>query len=448
LARRWKYAALNITVQGNKADEIKVFFMFADETQTTGRRGAYMQEACEDAYAEPITVEASPSPPPFTLIRIRRLRYTIKMKHFTIGSKTYTPQSPLVIAELGTGHNADVVKAAELIDAAAESGADCIKFQLVYADEILHPNTGRVPLPGGEIPLFNRFKQLETPPDFFAEIKEKVEKKGLLFLCTPFGLKSAQELLKLKPSAIKIASPELNYTALLKEVASYHLPVLLSTGVSKLSDIEAALALFPPGYLDAGKICLLHCVTAYPAPETDYNLKVLQSLSAVFGVQVGVSDHSLDPSLVPCLAIAMGAVSIEKHFRLPQSDKGLDDPIALEPKAFAQMVKDVHTVSALGNKALDALVRERGKSLIEKILGDGVKRLAPSETANYERTNRSIHALRDVQAGEVITAGAIASLRTEKILRPGLPPSFESLILGRKARFFIPAGQGVRWEDV
>jgi sialic acid synthase SpsE len=370
------------------------------------------------------------------------------MKHFSIGSEIYNPQSPLVIAELGTGHNADTIKAAELIAAAAESGADCIKFQLVYADEILHPNTGGVPLPGGKIPLFDRFKQLEVSLDFFAEMKEMVEKKGLLFLCTPFGIRSARELLTLKPSAVKIASPELNYTALLKEVASFHLPVMLSTGVSKLGDIEAALALFPPDFLHAGKICLLHCVTAYPAPETDYNLRVLQSLSAVFGVQTGVSDHSLDPSLVPCLAIAMGASVIEKHFCLSHSDKGLDDPIALEPSAFSKMVRDIHTVSAMGNKAMDALIREWGESLVEKILGDGVKRLAPSEAANYERTNRSIHALYDIQAGEIVSADAIAILRTEKILRPGLPPSFEPVIIGRKTHTFIPAGQGVRWEDV
>lgn len=364
------------------------------------------------------------------------------MKTFTIGTKTFDSRAPLVIAELGTGHNADRVKGAELIDAAAEAGAGCVKFQLVYADEILHPNTGEVSLPGGRIRLFDRFKQLETPPDFLAEMKELVEKKGLLFLCTPFGIRSARELRDLQPSVVKIASPELNYTALLKEVASFRLPVLLSTGVSKLSDIEAALALFPPDFLRAG-ICLLHCVTAYPAPETDYNLRVLQSLSAVFGVPTGVSDHSLDPSLIPCLTVAMGGVAVEKHFCLSRSDEGLDDPIALEPRAFSQMVRDVRAVSAMGSGAIDALMRERGGALVEKVLGDGVKRLASSEAANYERTNRSIHALRDIQAGEVITTDMIAILRTEKILRPGLPPSFEPMIIGMKASEFIPAGQGI-----
>ncbi|MDR0411998.1 MAG: N-acetylneuraminate synthase family protein [Treponema sp.] len=370
------------------------------------------------------------------------------MKQITIGSRTYSRQTPLIIAELGTGHNADKVKGAELIDAAAESGAECIKFQLVYAEEILHPNTGETLLPGGRIRLFDRFKQLETTPDFFMEMKELVEKKGLLFLCTPFGIRSARELRNLNPSIIKIASPELNYTALVKETASYHLPVLLSSGVSKLGDIEAALALFPSASLQKGEICLLHCVTAYPAPETDYNLRVLQSLSAVFGTPVGVSDHSLDPSLVPCLAVAMGAAAVEKHFCLSRADKGLDDPIALEPQAFSKMVRDVKSVSAIQDDAIDALVRERGRSLVEKVLGDGVKRLAPSEAANYERTNRSLHALRDIQDGEVITPDMIAVLRTEKVLRPGLPPSFETMVMGRKARSFIPAGQGVRWEDV
>ncbi|MDR0644481.1 MAG: N-acetylneuraminate synthase family protein [Treponema sp.] len=370
------------------------------------------------------------------------------MRQITIGSRTYNRQTPLIIAELGTGHNADRKRGAELIDAAAESGAECVKFQLVYANEILHPNTGETLLPGGKIRLFDRFRQLETRLDFFMEMKERVEKKGLLFLCTPFGIRSARELRDLKPSAIKIASPELNYTALLKEVASYHLPVLLSTGVSKLSDIETALTMFPTDSSKNGEICLLHCVTAYPAPETDYNLRVIQSLSAVFGAPVGVSDHSLDPSLVPCLSVAMGAVAIEKHFCLSRSDKGLDDPIALEPGAFSKMVRDVKAISAIGDGAIDAFTREWGRTLVEKILGDGVKRLASSEAANYERTNRSIHALRDIRAGEVISTDMIAILRTEKILRPGLPPSFESVVMGRKARAFIPAGQGVRWEDV
>ena len=361
------------------------------------------------------------------------------------GSPDLQGDKVLIIAELGTSHGADLVKAAELIDAAAEAGADCIKFQIVYAHEILHPNTGEVTLPGGKIRLYDRFKELECPPDFYAKLKEKVEKKGLLFLCTPFGIQSSRELRALKPKCIKIASPELNYTALLKEIASYKLPVFLSTGVSRLSDIEAALDIFP----DKNLLTLLHCITAYPAPEEEFNLSLIKALGAVFGVKVGLSDHSLDPVLVPTLALTQGAIAIEKHFCLSRSDLGLDDPIALAPEDFALMVRAIRLAEKEGPElTLEAFIKERGRERVEKILGDGVKRLSPSEKDNYTRTNRSIHALREIKAGEVITSDMIACLRTEKILRPGLSPSLEKFLIGRIAKNTIPDGEGIRWEDV
>jgi len=364
---------------------------------------------------------------------------------FFVDGTAYSPKNPLIIAELGTSHNAGLSKAKEMSQAAAESGANCVKLQMVFADEILHPNTGEVNLPGGKIRLYDIFKQLETGPEFYAEVKEYVESLGLLFLCTPFGLKSAKLLKELKPKIIKIASPELNYTALLREIAGWKLPTLLSTGVSKLGDIEEALAIIG----NREHVCLLHCVTAYPAPETDYNLRVLQSLQQVFGVSVGVSDHSLDPCLVPSLAICRGAAVIEKHFCLSRSDPGLDDPIALPPREFSLMTKAIRRAAKTDSEqTLAGIRRERGDSLVEAVLGNGVKLLAPSEQANYERTNRSIHALRDIQPGEIIKAEDFAVLRTEKILRPGLAPSWAERICGRAARQFIPAGEGIRFEDI
>lgn len=365
---------------------------------------------------------------------------------FTIGDTTYTARQVLTIAELGTSHGADPIKAWELIHAAAESGADCIKFQMVYADEILHPHTGEVNLPGGAIKLYERFKRLEVDSAFFEEMKAYVESKGLLFLCTPFGVRSAREVHGLGPQVFKIASPELNHTKLLREIASYQKPVFLSTGVSKLGDIEEAL-----GILSANNvpICLLHCVTAYPAPATEYNLRILKSLASVFGLPVGLSDHSLDPELVPVLGVALGAGAIEKHFCLSRGDSGLDDPIALPPADFERMVRAIRNASAMDPVALiEVMSQERGAPLVQAVLGDGVKRLAPSEEAYYQRTNRSLHALRDIQQGDIITANMIGVLRTEKLLRPGLPPSWESRIMGRKARNCIPAGEGIRFEDI
>ena len=376
----------------------------------------------------------------------------MKSKKFFINGREYSSRNVFIIAELGSSHGADPVKAFELIDAAAEAGADCIKFQIIHAGEILHPNTGEVDLPGGKIRLYDRFRELELPPSFFAEMKERVEKRGLIFLCTPFGLQSARELKALDPKCIKIASPELNFTALLREISSYKLPTLLSTGVSTLGDIEEALSILslnPKFYELNTNICLLHCVTAYPAPEKDYNLRVLASLNSVFGVSVGISDHSLDPCLIPMLGTAMGVAVIEKHFCISRTDPGLDDPIALPPPAFAQMVSSIRQAEKEDpQEILDALYRERGRDLVESVLGDGIKRLAPSERANYGRTNRSIHALRDIEKGEIIKSEIIASLRTEKNLRPGLPSSWEERIAGHRAGSFIPAGEGIRFEDI
>jgi sialic acid synthase SpsE len=370
---------------------------------------------------------------------------------FCVDGVAYSSQNPLIIAELGTSHGGDIGKAREMVAAAKDAGASCVKLQMVIADEILHPNTGEVALPGGNIRLYDRFRQLEKPPEFYADIKEYTESLGLLFLCTPFGLESAKILHALQPKVVKIASPELNFTALLQEIAQWNVPILLSSGVSRLADIEEAIEVLENGGKNslAANLCLLHCVTAYPAPETDYNLRLLPNLAAIFGVSVGVSDHSLDPELIPALAISQGAAAIEKHFCLSRSDPGLDDPIALPPPDFARMVKAVRRAAGMEKEAVEfSLSRDRGSAYIDKVLGSGIKSLAPSEKANYSRTNRSIHALHDIQAGQIIQAGDFAVLRTEKILRVGLPPSFAPSICGRQARQFIPAGEGIRFEDV
>jgi sialic acid synthase SpsE len=316
----------------------------------------------------------------------------------------------------------------------------------VFADEILHPRSGLVPLPTGDTPLYEVFKKLEAPPDFFAHIKERAEKCGLLFLATPFGPASAACLKRLSPAFVKIASPELNYTQLLTQVATWQVPILLSSGVSTLSDIEAALAILRK---PAVKVGLLHCVTSYPAPETDYNLNVISNLRNIFGIPVGVSDHSLDPVLVPTLSLSCGAFAIEKHFCLSRTDCGLDDPIALPPSDFAKMTRALREAAVKSpSDVIDGLKREYGAKEVEAVLGDGVKRLAKSEAANYGLTNRSLHAMRDIDEGEVIGNNDIGVLRTEKILRPGLPPSWLEKIIGRRARVFITAGEGLRFEDV
>lgn len=367
---------------------------------------------------------------------------------FVVDGAAYHPGKPLVIAEIGTGHGGDLEKASELLHAARESGAGCAKFQHVYAREIIHPRTGSVPLPGGPVPLFDRFRALETGPEFFEKLKEEAESLGLLFLCTPFGVRSARELVGIGVRVLKVASPELNHLELLDEVARTDLPIILSSGVSTLGDIERAVDRIRREEGTAPSRALLHCVTAYPAPEEDYNLRVLGPLSALLGLAVGVSDHSRDPVLVPTLAVCSGASIVEKHICLCRSDSGLDDPIALTPGEFRKMADAVSAAAADPRSAREALELEYGPARVEAVLGDGRKRLAPSERLNYGRTNRSLHALGPIPRGAAFSRENVAALRTEKVLRPGLAPEFLDVLSGRRAARDIPEGEGIEWGDV
>lgn len=349
-----------------------------------------------------------------------------------------------VIAEIGTGHLGDRSKARELIRAAADSGADCAKFQVVFADEIIHPLTGELDLPGGRVRLYDKFKEVEQDVDFYRFCKQETEAAGLVFLASPFGLRSAQILEDLGSAWFKVASPELNHFPLLERLRSFGKPVVLSSGVSRLEDIERAVETF-----EGLPISLLHCITAYPAPPEEYNLRVLRPLSVLFGCPVGVSDHSMDPELVPVIGRAAGATLVEKHFCLSRQDPGLDDPIALDPLLFGQMTRALRSLEATPASDWDRLVRATyGESRVEAILGSGRKVLAPSERQNYERTNRSLHAVRSLPAGHRLAEDDLAILRTEKVLRPGLSPAFLGVVQGRPLRRAIDAGEGLVWDDL
>ena len=358
-----------------------------------------------------------------------------------------------IIAEIGTSHGGDLKKAKEMIDLSVDSGADFVKFQWVYADEILHPDTGFVNLPTGKIRLYDRFKELEVKPEFFEECLRYTHEKGAKFLCSPFGLKSLDELISIHPDAIKIASPELNHIPLLKKLAEYRkkndIQVIISSGVSHLSDIEEALSI-----LGRENLTLLHCITSYPAPEEEYNLNLIPNLSAVFGVPCGVSDHSLDPILVPSIAASVGGTMIEKHITISKETDGLDDPVALTGEQFSIMSHCVQQCEAAFRQydnaksyILKQLESEYGKR-VKKILGDGIKKLAPAEEANYGRTNRSLHFLRAMKTGETIKKEDIGVLRTEKVLSVGLHPRFLEKVLGAKIAKDVKNGEGVQWEHL
>lgn len=368
----------------------------------------------------------------------------------TAGKEFSSRKHILVIAEIGTGHNGSVQKAKELIAAAKESGADAVKFQIVYADEILHPDTGFVALPTGRIPLYERFKALECSEDFYAELALYAQKLGVLFAASAFGIRSADELRLLRPAFVKIASPELNHFPLLERVASFGLPVILSTGVSRLGDIEKAVDCLELHGLSAEMRALLHCVTAYPAPETDYNTAVMQSLSVLFNSPVGVSDHSLDPAAVPIAGLLSGACIVEKHICLSRRDAGLDDPVALEPDQFLQMTTILRNLTGKSNEAIFTAAADYGYSadFLLRIIGAGEKKLAAAEKNNYGRTNRSLHYLSSLPAGTVLGVGDLAVLRTEKNLTVGESPEFLDRFIGAALQKDVKSGAGAILDDI
>ena len=343
-----------------------------------------------------------------------------------------------IIAEAGTSHNGDIGKGFELIDAAAEAGADCIKFQIVFADEIIHPDSGMVDLPNGKTALFDVFRELEEDFTFYLNLKTYCFKKGIDFLATPFGLKSAQLLKKLNPEAVKIASPELNHYPLLKEVTSWKCPVILSTGVSTESDIEKALAITGKGGY------LLHCITSYPAPEDEYNILLVKNISEKFGIKTGISDHSSDPLLVPVLSTALGSVMLEKHITLSNRGSGLDDRIALDPENFKKMAAGIREAEYAGTEeSLKKLISIYGNEKVEKVKGSGIKKLAEAEAGNYRTTNRSLISVKDIAEGELFTKENTALLRSEKNISPGLSPDYYEVIMGKKALTGIKSGTGI-----
>ena len=368
----------------------------------------------------------------------------------------------LIIAEIGTSHGGSAEKAKKLIDCAVSAGADAVKFQWVYADEILHPKTGLVILPTGSVSLFDRFRDLECEPSFYKEMLEYAHSKNVKFICSPFGEKSLRELLSINPDYVKSASPELNHFPMLESLSSFRnaqkereevpVPVILSSGVSRLSDIEAALDI-----VGTEGVSLLHCITSYPAPESEYNLRLLENLKNIFGIETGVSDHSLDPVLVPVLSVLCGGTVIEKHITLSRNTDGLDDPVALEGEQFALMCHVARQAEAVMNRygkdigkqrILKELEENYEKEKIFSALGDGIKRLAESEKQNYGRTNRSLHYTRSLSKGDVISVSDIAVLRTEKILSPGISPAHLEKVLGSTLQNDVTDGDGVKFSDI
>jgi N-acetylneuraminate synthase len=330
-----------------------------------------------------------------------------------IGAHIIGPGHPcLIIAEAGVNHNGDMEIAHRLIDEAAGAGADAVKFQSFVAEELVTPDAPKagyqVETTGTSGSQFPMLKALELSEEQQRTLKAHCESKGVMYLCTPYENTSAEMLDRMDVSAYKVASTDTTNIPFLRFLAAKGRPVILSTGMCSLGEIEESLLALLEGEL-SGKIVIMHCVTEYPAPLEDANLKSIETMSKSFGCPVGFSDHSPGVGVSPW-AVAMGAQVIEKHFTLDRGMEGPDHRASLEPQELADLVRTVREV--------------------EKAMGDGVKRPSERETANRPLMRKSLVAVRRLPAGHVIKPEDLTCKRPGT----GLPPSWFNKVVGKKSR--------------
>lgn len=365
------------------------------------------------------------------------IKYNFKIKNKEVG----LGNPVFIIAEAGSNHDGSFEQAKKLIDIAAEAKADAVKFQLFLASKVYTPNCGKIPTLRGKLDLYEFFQRSEMPFKWIPLLKEYAEKKGLIFIVSPFDAPTADELEKNKVEAYKIASPELNHLPLLSYIAKKQKPLIISSGLSTLSDIEEAIDSIHKE--NNRQIVLLHCVSSYPAPPEEYNLKLIETLQNNFQVPVGISDHSLDPVIIPELAAVLGAAVIEKHFTLDKKLPGADHAFALNPDELALMVKKIREAEKWSKEKRDKFLNS--KPFYKKILGNGQKIIAPSEKEIYPGDKRSIFIIKDIKKGDKLNKKNTAVLRAERYLNPGIHPRYFNLILGKKAAKPIKKYSGLQW---
>ena len=333
-------------------------------------------------------------------------------------------QPPLIIAELSANHGQQLERALALVDAAAAAGADAIKLQTYTADSItldVDSPDFRIgeanSLWAGET-LYQLYQRAATPYEWHQPLFERARHHGMLAFSSPFDEAAVDFLEDLAVPCYKIASFELTHLPLIRAVARTGKPIIMSTGMASLAEIEAAVACAR----GAGnpQIILLKCTSSYPAAVSDSNLRTLPQLAATFGCLAGLSDHTLGVGAA-IAATALGAVAIEKHLVLSRSDDVADAAFSLEPHELAQLVqgcRDAH--AALGE------VRFGGSS---------------GEQAN-KKYRRSIYIAADLAAGSVLTPANI------KVVRPGfgLAPAHYEAVLGRRLRVAVSKGTALSWE--
>jgi len=334
------------------------------------------------------------------------------IKPVEIGNRLVGEGEPcFIIAEAGVNHNGDIGLAHRLIDAAAEAGADAVKFQSFVTEEVVTPETPKasyqVETTGEQGSQYEMFKALELGAGQQKELKAHCDEIGILYLCTPYENASIDVLDRIGVAAFKIASTDTTNVPFLRYMASKGRPVILSTGMSTLGEVEQAVETLRAGGLE-DKIVILHCLAEYPAPPSEVNLRAILTMQQAFLCPVGFSDHTLGIGVSPW-AVAVGACLIEKHFTLDHGLAGPDHRASLEPAELVDLVRTLRDV--------------------ETSLGDGVKRLMPSELRNKPLMQKSLVARRTIYAGEVITPDDLTCRRPGV----GLTPLWFERVLGKRA---------------
>ncbi|PRR70289.1 N-acetylneuraminate synthase [Neomoorella humiferrea] len=335
-------------------------------------------------------------------------------------------QNVFIIAEAGINHNGDLQLARKLVDAAVEAGADAVKFQTFKAEEVVTPGAERAQYQKDNMPekdesQLEMIKRLELSYAQFRELYAYCRQKGIIFLSSPFDQESIDFLAELGVPYFKIPSGEITNYPFLRRIAGKKRPVILSTGMATLGEVEGALQVLREA--GAKDITLLHCTTNYPALPEEVNLRAMLTMKQAFALPVGYSDHTMGIA-VPIAAAALGAEVIEKHLTLDRNLPGPDHRSSLEPGEFKEMV---------------AAIRQ-----VEKSLGDGIKRPAPGELAVMPAARRSLVATRDIAAGEIITESCLTAKRPGT----GIPPNFWDVVVGRQARRDIASGSILSWDMI
>lgn len=341
------------------------------------------------------------------------------------GYKIEDERSVFIIAEMSANHMQDIERAKKIILEAKNSGADAVKIQTY------RPDTITVDCRGDEflcalgnswdgMNLFELYKSAYTPWEWHGELFDYAKKIGIPMFSTPFDLSAVDFLRQFDMPAYKIASYEINDIPLIKKTAKEMKPIIISTGLATLSDIE--LAVDTCRKVGNNQITLLKCVSEYPTPYEDINLKTMVNMKETFGCEVGLSDHSLGSS-VPVAAVALGAKVIEKHFTLSRADGGADAVFSMEPEEFSKMVEDVRNVA--------------------KALGSVTYTLTQGQQKSKE-LSRSLYIVEDVKTGEVLNEHNMKSIRPGY----GLHTKYYEKLLGKKVKKDLKKGTALDWSYI